>query len=139
VSLLALDAGGAPRRGGTGTSVVSGSQSVSATASQRSATRCGPSTSRCRSGARSRILLHRGGRDAPAADQAVLMRIPTSGGPLFSATFSSPLPENRSEMRFLWTYLILAIVFAFGFVCASTLMVGMPPPCRPIRRARSNR
>jgi hypothetical protein len=35
-------------------------------------------------------------------------------------------------MRFLWTYLVLVIVFALGFVGASTLTVGMPPA----RRAR---
>ena len=39
-------------------------------------------------------------------------------------------------MRFLWTYLILVIVFAFGFVCASGFMVGVTPPQRA-RRGRS--
>lgn len=34
-------------------------------------------------------------------------------------------------MRFLWTYLIVVIVFAFGFVSASMFTVGMPP----LRRA----
>jgi hypothetical protein len=33
-------------------------------------------------------------------------------------------------MRFLWTYLILATVFAFGFVCASGFMVGVTPSQR---------
>jgi hypothetical protein len=41
-------------------------------------------------------------------------------------------------MRFLWTYLIVVIVFAFGFVCASTLLNGMPPPRRPPRGAEPN-
>jgi hypothetical protein len=37
-------------------------------------------------------------------------------------------------MRFLGTYLILVIVFAFGFVCASAFTVGAtPPPQRPRR------
>ena len=31
-------------------------------------------------------------------------------------TVSSPLPENRFEMRFLWAYLLVVIVFAFGFI-----------------------
>jgi hypothetical protein len=30
-------------------------------------------------------------------------------------------------MRFLWTYLIVGIIFAFGFLCASTLLDGMLP------------
>jgi hypothetical protein len=38
-------------------------------------------------------------------------------------------------MRFLWTYLILVVVFAFGFVCASTFTVGMTPPRRARRGA----
>jgi hypothetical protein len=41
-------------------------------------------------------------------------------------------------MRFLWAYLIVGIVFAFGFVCASTFTVGMPPPRRAPRRAEPN-
>ncbi len=36
-------------------------------------------------------------------------------------------------MRFLCTYLILVIVFAFGFVCASAFTVGMTPPGRARR------
>lgn len=36
-------------------------------------------------------------------------------------------------MRFLWTYLILVIVFAFGFVCASWFTVGVTPPPRARR------
>jgi len=27
-------------------------------------------------------------------------------------------------MRFLWTYLLVVIVFAFGFLCASAFSVG---------------
>ena len=38
-------------------------------------------------------------------------------------------------MRFLWTYLIVGTVFAFGFLCASTLLAGMPPRQRPPRGA----
>jgi len=38
-------------------------------------------------------------------------------------------------MRFLWTYLIVGIIFAFGFVCASTFAVGMSPSRRAPRRA----
>jgi hypothetical protein len=40
-------------------------------------------------------------------------------------------------MRFLWTYLIVGIVFAFGFLCASTLLDGTPPRQRPPRGAGS--
>ena len=36
-------------------------------------------------------------------------------------------------MRFLWTYLILVIVFAFGFVCASAFTVGLMSPPRARR------
>ena len=36
-------------------------------------------------------------------------------------------------MRFLWTYLVLVIVFAFGFVSASAFAVGMTP-ARTARR-----
>lgn len=36
-------------------------------------------------------------------------------------------------MRFLWTYLIVVIVFAFGFLSASAFMVGMTPPHRARR------
>ena len=36
-------------------------------------------------------------------------------------------------MRFLWTYLVLVIVFALGFVCASAFTLGMTPPRRPRR------
>jgi hypothetical protein len=39
-------------------------------------------------------------------------------------------------MRFLWTYLVLVIVFVFGFVCASAFTVGMTPPRRARRRAK---
>jgi len=59
----------------------------------------------------------------------------TAGPAIFSAPISSPLPDNRSEMRFLWTYLIVGIIFAFGFVCASTFAVGMSPSRRAPRRA----
>jgi hypothetical protein len=38
-------------------------------------------------------------------------------------------------MRFLWTYLIVVIVFAFGFVSASMFTVGMPPLRRALRGA----
>lgn len=41
--------------------------------------------------------------------------------------------DNLSGMRFLWTYLIVGIVFAFGFVCASTFTVGKSPPRRAPR------
>jgi hypothetical protein len=27
-------------------------------------------------------------------------------------------------MRFLWTYLVVVVVFAFGFLCASAFTVG---------------
>lgn len=42
-------------------------------------------------------------------------------------------------MRFLWTYLIVVIVFAFGFVCASTFTVGVPAPRRAARGAEPYR
>jgi hypothetical protein len=38
-------------------------------------------------------------------------------------------------MRFLWTYLILGVVFTFGFVCASMFTGGMTPPRRARRGA----
>jgi hypothetical protein len=41
-------------------------------------------------------------------------------------------------MRFLWTYLIVVIVFAFGFVSASMFTVGMPPLRRAPRGAEPN-
>ena len=41
-------------------------------------------------------------------------------------------------MRFLWTYLIVVIVFAFGFIWASMFTVGMPPPRRAPRGAEPN-
>lgn len=41
-------------------------------------------------------------------------------------------------MRFLWTYVIVVIVFAFGFVSASMLTVGMPPLRRAPRGAEPN-
>ena len=44
----------------------------------------------------------------------------------------------RPEMRFLWTCLIVVIVFAFGFIWASMFTVGMPPPRRAPRRAEPN-
>ena len=62
----------------------------------------------------------------------------TAGPSTFSATVSSPLPENLPEMRFLWTYLIVVIVFAFGFIWASMFTVGMPPPRRAPRGAEPN-
>jgi hypothetical protein len=43
-----------------------------------------------------------------------------------------------SLMRFLWTYLILAVVFAFGFVCASAFMVGMASSRRARRGAKTH-
>jgi len=39
-------------------------------------------------------------------------------------------------MRFLWTYLVVVIVFAFGFVCASAFTVGMTPTRRARRVAK---
>jgi hypothetical protein len=39
-------------------------------------------------------------------------------------------------MRFLGTYLIVVIVFAFGFVCAAMFTVGMPTPRRAPRDAK---
>jgi hypothetical protein len=36
-------------------------------------------------------------------------------------------------MRFLGTYLVLVIVFAFGFVYASAFTVGVTPNCRARR------
>jgi hypothetical protein len=41
-------------------------------------------------------------------------------------------------MRFLGTYLIVVIFFAFGFVSASMFTVGMPPLRRAPRGAESN-
>jgi len=41
-----------------------------------------------------------------------------------------PNSLRMSQMRLLWAYLIVVIVFAFGFVCAATFTVGMPPPRR---------
>ncbi len=38
-------------------------------------------------------------------------------------------------MRFLWTYLLLGVVFTFGFVCAPMFTVGMTPPRRARRGA----
>ena len=40
-------------------------------------------------------------------------------------------------MRFLWTYLIVGIIFGFGFLCASTLLDGMLPRQRPPRGAEA--
>jgi hypothetical protein len=34
-------------------------------------------------------------------------------------------------MRLLWTYLIVGILFAFGFVCASTFTVRLSPRAKP--------
>ena len=59
-----------------------------------------------------------------------------TGGLIISDTFSTSLPETRSEMRFLGTYLIVVIVFAFGFVCAAMFTVGMPTPRRAPRDAK---
>ena len=42
-------------------------------------------------------------------------------------------------MRFLWAYLLVVIVFAFGFLCAAAFTVGgdwIPPRARRGGRAR---
>jgi hypothetical protein len=59
-----------------------------------------------------------------------------AGPSTFSARFLSLAPENLSEMRLLWTYLILGVIFAFGFVCAAMFTVGMPTPRRAPRGAK---
>lgn len=41
-------------------------------------------------------------------------------------------------MRFLWTYLIVVIVFAVWFVSASMFAVGMPPLRRAPRGSEPN-
>jgi hypothetical protein len=43
---------------------------------------------------------------------------------VFSAAPARSLPEDVRRMRFLWAYLLVVIVFAFGFLCASAFSAG---------------